>query len=210
MAGALLYGPRSRWRIGAAFGAAALIHFAAIMLADRPHQVEAEATPRLKGDIPVDFLPPDSPKEESNPPPEDVVPPPMPVPVEEPIAEENRTIPPSVRRLIFKPIAPTVKAQTGATSGRGNFSSARALALSDPRPVYPYEARRQKITGSGIAMMTVDPATGNVIDVVMQESTGSPVLDNAAVTAFRRWRFKAGTGPRVRSPITFTLTGAQY
>ena len=84
------------------------------------------------------------------------------------------------------------------------------MALSGPHPVYPYEARRQKITGSGVAMMTVDPVSGNVTDVMMQESTGSPVLDNAAVSAFRRWRFKAGTGPRVRSPITFTLTGAQY
>jgi len=83
------------------------------------------------------------------------------------------------------------------------------MALSGPRPVYPYEARRQKITGSGIAMMTVDPA-GEVFDVVMQESTGSIVLDNAAIAAFRRWRFKPGTGPRVRSPITFTLTGAHY
>ncbi|HEV2840768.1 MAG TPA: energy transducer TonB [Chthoniobacterales bacterium] len=83
------------------------------------------------------------------------------------------------------------------------------MALSGPRPLYPYEARRQKITGSGIAMMTVDHA-GNVLDVVMQESTGSPVLDNAAIAAFRRWRFKPGAGPKVRAPITFTLTGAQY
>jgi TonB family protein len=84
------------------------------------------------------------------------------------------------------------------------------MALSGPRPVYPYEARRQKITGSGVAMMTVDPISGNVIDVVMQESTGSPVLDNAAVSAFRRWRFKAGTPPRIKAPITYTLTGATY
>lgn len=212
MAGALLYQPTQRWRIGAAFGAAALIHFAAIVLADRDHQAQVEAAPPIQdGGIPIDFLAPDAPTEESTPPPDDVATPaPIPVPVEDPIFDENRTIPSPVPRQPSKPAAPIVTARSGVTSGRASFSSVRAMALSGPRPVYPYEARRQKITGSGIAMMTVDPASGYVIDVVMQESTGSPVLDNAAIAAFRRWRFKPGTGPKVRAPITFTLTGAQY
>jgi len=211
MAGALLYQPTKRWRIGAAVGAAALIHFAAIVLVGRDHQTQVEATPPSQdGGIPIDLLPPDAPREESTPPPEEVATPAaVPVPVEDPIFDENRTIPSPVRRPPSKPVAPLVKGRNGATASIVNSSSIRAMALSGPRPVYPYEARRQKITGSGIAMMTVDPA-GEVFDVVMQESTGSIVLDNAAIAAFRRWRFKPGTGPRVRSPITFTLTGAHY
>lgn len=211
MAGALLYQPTQRWRIGAAFGAAALIHFAAVVLADRDHQTQVEATPPSQdGGIPIDFLAPDAPTEESTPPPEDVATPaPVPVPVEDQIFVENRTTPSPVRRQPSERVAPIVKVRSGVISGTVDFSSIRAMALSGPRPAYPYEARRQKITGSGIAMMTVDPA-GNVFDVVMQESTGSPVLDNSAIAAFRRWRFKPGTGPKVRSPITFTLTGAQY
>ncbi|HEX7518593.1 MAG TPA: energy transducer TonB [Chthoniobacterales bacterium] len=86
----------------------------------------------------------------------------------------------------------------------------KVLALSAPRPEYPYEARRQRITGDGIVVMSVDPVSGRVTDVSMWRSTGNSYLDNAAVTGFRRWRFKPGTVSRVKSPITYTLTGAAY
>jgi protein TonB len=102
-----------------------------------------------------------------------------------------------------------VKVRNG-TPGSLTSSSARILALNAPRPEYPYEARRQKITGDGVVIMSVDPGTGSVIAVSIWKSTGSTVLDNAAVAAFRRWRFKPGTVSRVKSPITFTMTGAQY
>jgi len=59
-------------------------------------------------------------------------------------------------------------------------------------------------------MMIVDPVKGGVRDVLMSESTGSPVLDNAAIAGFRRWRFKPGTASQVKIPITFTMTGAMY
>ena len=45
----------------------------------------------------------------------------------------------------------------------------------------------------------------------MAESTPAPLLDDAAITAFRRWRFKPGNyPPAVRIPITYTATGASY
>jgi TonB family protein len=43
-----------------------------------------------------------------------------------------------------------------------------------------------------------------------RDNIGNPILDNSTVSAFRRWRFKPGTPRRVRIPITFVLTGAQY
>jgi protein TonB len=95
-------------------------------------------------------------------------------------------------------------------AGASTWPSAKVLALSAPRPEYPYEARRQRITGEGVVAMTVDPATGHVSSVSMSKSTGSPFLDNAALAGFRRWRFKPGTVSSVRCPITFTLTGASY
>lgn len=212
MTGVLLYQPKQSWRVGLAFVAAALIHFAAVGIAGLQHQTQVEVTLSQDECFPgIDLIASDSPMEERTPPPEDVAAPsPILVPVEEPIFDENTMTPSPVRRPISKPTVPIVKVRSGVTSGTLSLSSVRAMALSSPRPVYPYEARRQRITGSGIAMMTVDPATGNVIDVVMQESTGSPVLDNAAVTAFRRWRFKPNAVSRVKSPITFTMTGAQY
>jgi protein TonB len=91
-----------------------------------------------------------------------------------------------------------------------NLSSARVFALSAPRPEYPYEARRQKITGDGIAVLNVDPANGSVTSVSMITSTGSPFLDNAAVAGFKRWRFRPGTVSTVTCPVTFTLSGTSY
>jgi TonB family protein len=90
------------------------------------------------------------------------------------------------------------------------MSAAKVLALTAPRPEYPYEARRQRATGSGVATLTIDSATGNVTDVRMSRSTGSAVLDNATISAFRRWRFRPGTVTTVQTPITYTLTGAAY
>ena len=78
-----------------------------------------------------------------------------------------------------------------------------------PSISYPYEARRSKVTGSGTIVVSVG-SDGSVTDASMGVSTGSAILDNAATSAFRRARFKPGTVPRVRIPITFTLTGASY
>jgi len=66
-------------------------------------------------------------------------------------------------------------------------------------------AYARHLQGSGIAIVTIDPATGNVSNAVMAVSTGAQILDEAAASAFRRWRFKPGTVSKVRLPITFTL-----
>lgn len=85
---------------------------------------------------------------------------------------------------------------------------ARANATSSPSPDYPYEARRAKMTGSGVALLRVDPQTGSVTNATMAQSTGSPMLDKAALTAFRQWRFRPRTISAARLPIKFTLSGA--
>jgi TonB family protein len=84
----------------------------------------------------------------------------------------------------------------------------KALAVYTPRPNYPYEARRARLLGSGVAILTTDPTTGNVTNVEMAASTGVPSLDDAAISTFRQWRFKPGRVLKVRIPITFTLMGA--
>jgi len=43
----------------------------------------------------------------------------------------------------------------------------------------------------------------------MAPSTGSPILDDAALSAFRRWRFAPGTVAQMKSPITFTMFGGR-
>jgi TonB family protein len=100
---------------------------------------------------------------------------------------------------------------TSAPSPKTMSDSRKAIALSAPRPDYPYEARSRHITGSGVVVMTIDVSTGAVTDASMAQSTGSPILDNAAVSAFRRWRFAPGTTQStLRIPVNYTATGVSY
>jgi protein TonB len=207
MAGALLYQPSPRWRIATALGAAALIHLGALALANIHPQERIDELSPPAGDPELTFDPL-SPTDDSTPPPDPVAPTPSEDAIDKSFVDENAT-PPPIRRHDTRPVVPIAKARNGS-SGSLTLSSARIMALSAPRPEYPYEARRQRITGSGFVVMTVDSVTGHVNSAVMEQSTGSSVLDNAATTAFRRWRFKPGTLSRVKCPITFTLTGAQY
>ena len=80
------------------------------------------------------------------------------------------------------------------------FSKETALATFSPRPRYPLP----RPTGSGVALLKVDETTGRVISATMAKSTGYKILDDAALEAFRRWRFKPGTVREIRIPITFT------
>jgi len=90
------------------------------------------------------------------------------------------------------------------------LAPARAIAVYAPPPTYPHEARARKEMGSGVVIVTIDPATGNVTTAVMASSTGSKILDQAALTAFRQWRFRPGTVKKVRIPIHFTLSNVPH
>jgi len=81
------------------------------------------------------------------------------------------------------------------------LSSAKAMAIRAPLPVYP---SRHHITGDGVCIVTVDTASGKVTDATMEQSTGNAILDKSTTDAFRQWRFKPGTVSRVRVPITYT------
>jgi TonB family protein len=205
---ASLYQPQQKWRVALAFGAAVLIHFAAIAIAN-VQRVEKLASPTLVDTFPeITFE--GRPTEPVDPTPEDPEPLPTPAQTHESFPDERPT-PPPIRRQTTRPIVPlVVKPGNNRTAGSLTVSSAKVLAINAPRPEYPYEARRQRITGSGIVAMTIDPISGNVTGVSILKSTGSAFLDNAALTAFRRWRFKPGTVSSVRCPVTFTLTGASY
>jgi TonB family protein len=84
-----------------------------------------------------------------------------------------------------------------------SLSVAQSMAISGPLPEYPYEAKRRNLTGSGICVVSVDVATGRVIDAKMSRSTGSTMLDKLTVQTFKTWRFKPGTVSEVRVPISY-------
>jgi protein TonB len=201
---ALMYHSNHNRRFAAAFVAAAVIHVAAIGLAT----TRQETPPTISGPdyTDIEVL---SPGPTPDPEPEQPDPLPTPPPMDQTFINETST-PPPIKRQTSKLVAPLVKTRGTGSPASMTISSARVFAINAPRPEYPYEARRQKITGDGVVAMTVDQASGQVSDVSIVKSTGSPFLDNAALAGFRRWRFKPGTVSTVRCPITFTLVGASY
>lgn len=214
MPGPLLYKSAPKWQSFAAFGAALALHGIAVGIAAlKPEEPVTDVMPGLEQIAEVTFEPASP---EPTPPPEEVEEPePLdapPEPIDPPEFTEEKPTPPPKPKT-DKPKPPTVpiarpQAQAGPP-GPVSMSSAKTQAISAPRPEYPYEARRARATGSGVCVMTVDPS-GAVTSATMAQSTGNPILDNAATSAFRRWRFKPGSVSKVRTPITFTMTGAQF
>jgi TonB family protein len=199
MNAAVLYRSRSRWLFWIALACAAAIHLGAVVLAKGKSDKVVVQDLRPPGvDVEVLGVEP-----EQTPPEESVMPPEQLAPQEETFPEESRTL------IADRPHKKTQTAS--ALSGpRATFGSVKTLAIYAPRPVYPYEARRQRMVGSGIALLTVNPAVGNVTGVRMKQSCGNIVLDNATLDALRRWRFKPGSVLSVEVPITYTLTGVSY
>jgi TonB family protein len=197
---ALLQRPNSRWPTVFAFTAAAAIHISAVALAS--HYNVSTSAPG--GEFaPVDVVVPGD--DVPGPPPADIPVPRLPLPplptefVESPIARRP------LRKSSFAPVRPIEQAAFG---GMRNLT---ALAVSAPRPDYPYEARRRRIVGSGVANLVIDASNGSVISAIMDQSTGDHFLDESALRAFRRWRFQPGNCPaKVRIPITFTMAGVSY
>ena len=99
--------------------------------------------------------------------------------------------------------APQPRVAESPVARQMSMSDVKAIAVSAPRPQYPYEAQRAHITGSGVCLMIVDAATGKVTSAVMAQSTGNAVLDKVTTDTFLRWRFKPGTVSQLRLPITY-------
>lgn len=72
-------------------------------------------------------------------------------------------------------------------------------------PLYPYEARRSRTTGSGLFRMYIEP-DGRVRAVGVMKSTGSKVLDLAAAGGLYRWRAFPGKRREVDMPVTFSMS----
>jgi len=202
----LLYRPPPRWHVWAALSGAVLIHLGAVGYAAIKHEAPLADLSNIPTATVEASLEPV--EEQPTPPPEDIpVPEPPPMPEVKPEFVEETTPPPRQPRPAK--VAP-IKAPTVGRAGPMSISSAKALAVYSPRPQYPYEARSRRIMGSGVCVVTVDTASGNVTEATMAQSIGSSILDTAATSAFQRWRFRPGTVSKVKIPITFTMAGASY
>jgi TonB family protein len=113
-----------------------------------------------------------------------------------------------MRRLLAVLLFALLWANNAPAAEEKGSSDHRAVLISGVRPEYPYAARKQRITGSGVVVMHIDRATGNVTSCEMAPSTGNEMLDEAAMSAMRQWHFKPGP-VMAKCPITFTI-GGQY
>ena len=87
--------------------------------------------------------------------------------------------------------------------------SGKAKNLTGPSPQVPAEAVKQHLTGKGSYLLHFDQTTGTVTDVTVVQSAGSPLLDEAAITAFRQWHEDPNCAKEVTMTMTFAAPGAQ-
>jgi protein TonB len=80
-------------------------------------------------------------------------------------------------------------------------------ALYAPRPAYPLAARKHHWTGAGVFACNIR-SDGTVASVEVCRSTGHEMLDQAAITAFRQWRFQPGDMKCIKIPISFWMNGS--
>jgi TonB family protein len=79
--------------------------------------------------------------------------------------------------------------------------------LSSPI-IYPYEARRFHQSGRVQLHIFLDPGRGTVTNALLAKASGSDVLDSAALSWIRKWKWKPGLWKEVQLPITFEMPPA--
>jgi TonB family protein len=77
-------------------------------------------------------------------------------------------------------------------------------ATASPGAGYPEAAQKAQLSGSGFYELQINKA-GVTTRVVILKSSGKPVLDQAAKSAFLKWRFKPGVFSRVRVPVSWSV-----
>lgn len=102
----------------------------------------------------------------------------------------------------------------GAEVGEGEPPGFAIGSADNPLPRYPSAARRRGIEGTVVLEVLVSTA-GLPARVAIARSSGSELLDGAALEAVERWRFRParrGGAPvegKVLVPITFRLVAAE-
>jgi protein TonB len=124
-----------------------------------------------------------------------------------PVAEDPPTAP---RQVTDQPLPPA-EPRAGATTALEPVIVEPAIGRAGlSEPLYPSQAIRMGYTGTVLLSVQVLP-NGRVGDVRIVQSSGFPLLDEAAMREARRWRLTPGTRDGVPTsmwkqiPITFRL-----
>lgn len=142
---------------------------------------------------------------------------PTPLPAPAPLISEQpaETAPPDSANSVADP-APlpksslATKSEAAADAAPDTPPEFSAAYLNNPAPPYPARAQRMRQQGTVQLRVHVN-ADGSPIEVQLFASSGVPSLDEAAMSAVRRWRFvpaKRGNAPVsawVKVPVAFKL-----
>jgi protein TonB len=99
----------------------------------------------------------------------------------------------------------------GSAIGTSEFQHVQPEFRHAPTPVYPEAARKDGKEGQVLLRVLVDEEGQSKI-VEINRSSGSPILDQAAAEAIKRWRFAparygdVATASWVKIPVDFRLT----
>jgi TonB family protein len=103
----------------------------------------------------------------------------------------------------------TAVTSTGEHLSRRQFGHKQPSWMKDlvkqPGPEYPYQARAHHWQGSGLFRIDIDVKTGVPRQVTIVHSTGTSMLDTAAMRALKKWRFKPETWKSIDIPVTFEM-----
>lgn len=125
---------------------------------------------------------------------------PEPIPVDEPVVKEEA---PPVPQEASPPSPPQQVAQEVAAPLAPVLPDVepdyRADYLNNPRPSYPMVARRMGFQGKVILNVEV-LSEGKAGQVLLHQSCGHQVLDNAAMQTVKTWRFSPAR--RMGQPVT--------
>ena len=112
---------------------------------------------------------------------------------------------------LFIAIAPAL---LGADKTTAFWSDGQSSSLSDkellrqtvtaPPVPFPEEAQRKNLAGSGVYELHIGK-NGQTTEVAVVKSAGNSVLDQAAKSVFKKWRFKPGVFTRVRIPVSWSV-----
>jgi periplasmic protein TonB len=141
-----------------------------------PPQPQAEAEPETE---PLPIPPP-----EPAPPPPQPRPRPAPARPAAPAPAAQAAAPPPAGPVSQQPLTTGAAPALGAITPPG-----LADGIRNPTPDYPDEARQRGEQGVVGLLIRVTP-NGTVEDVAVVASSGFPGLDNSAMRAVRRWRFR--------------------
>ena len=142
---------------------------------------------------------------------------PLPVqPVDEPKLIAQAIIP--ALETVFTSVPTTVHGDNSLPTSGKDFTTAvgspmakaKPDYLKNPEPEYPLVARRRGQEGSVVLSVTVS-GVGRAVEILIKQSSGHELLDQAAVKAVRAWEFEparigaVGVESKIEVPVRFKL-----